>query len=443
MRADLARRATAPPTASSSGAAGRTAGSPSTPPTACGCATCAATRALARRRRHRQHPSPRQRPGPGGGDRRRRRLRPHRLALAGLRGRARTPTRPPRRCRGSGSRSSRERIRTLDLPPPCTEQWNCGSAFWDSMAAMGREHRARSAAEPRRRGAGRGRRPAREPSRSPPAARDLGSGDDSSGRGRGRVDHPGRGRAADDLDRPALHRQVPGRRRRPGLDARQVHPGDRDRRQVPGGHQLERVVLRQDAAGARERRRREAATSSSPPTGWPAATTTSATSRTSTCRRCRTSRRTCCRSFATRTSTPTARSPVPYQSGMTGLIVRTDLAPDITSINDLFDPKYKGKVDLLSELRDTVPLVMKAEGIDPETATKDQWLDDDRQDRGRDRLRPDPRHDRQRLRRRPAARRRGRRDRLVGRRRPAAGSTTRRSSSGCRTRAASSGPTTW
>ena len=79
---------------------------------------------------------------------------------------------------------------------------------------------------------------------------------------------------------------------------------------------------------------------------------------------------------------------------MTGLIVRTDLAPDITSVNDLFDPKYKGKVDLLSELRDTVPLVMKAEGIDPETATKEQWLDDDREDRGRDRLGPDPRHDR-------------------------------------------------
>src|ERR1044072_4505666 len=59
---------------------------------------------------------------------------------------------------------------------------------------------------------------------------------------------------------------------------------------------------------------------------------------------------------------------------MTGLIVRTDLAPDITSINDLFDPEYKGKVDLLAELRDTVPLVMKADGIDPETATKDQWL---------------------------------------------------------------------
>jgi spermidine/putrescine transport system substrate-binding protein len=66
---------------------------------------------------------------------------------------------------------------------------------------------------------------------------------------------------------------------------------------------------------------------------------------------------------------------VPWASGMTGLIVRSDLAPDITSINDLFDPKYKGKVTLLEELRDTVPLVMMAEGIDPHEATPDQWLE--------------------------------------------------------------------
>ncbi len=65
---------------------------------------------------------------------------------------------------------------------------------------------------------------------------------------------------------------------------------------------------------------------------------------------------------------------VPWQSGMTGLIVRKDLAPDIRSINDLFDPKYKGKVTMLSELRDTVPLVMKADGINPDDATKEDWL---------------------------------------------------------------------
>jgi spermidine/putrescine transport system substrate-binding protein len=66
---------------------------------------------------------------------------------------------------------------------------------------------------------------------------------------------------------------------------------------------------------------------------------------------------------------------VPWQSGMTGIIVRKDLAPDVTSINDLFDPKYKGKVTMLSEVRDTVPLVMKADGVDPETATDQDWLD--------------------------------------------------------------------
>jgi spermidine/putrescine transport system substrate-binding protein len=66
---------------------------------------------------------------------------------------------------------------------------------------------------------------------------------------------------------------------------------------------------------------------------------------------------------------------VPWQSGMTGIIVRKDLAPDITSVNDLFDPKYKGKVTMLSEMRDTVPLVMKADGVDPVGASDQDWLD--------------------------------------------------------------------
>jgi spermidine/putrescine transport system substrate-binding protein len=66
---------------------------------------------------------------------------------------------------------------------------------------------------------------------------------------------------------------------------------------------------------------------------------------------------------------------VPWQSGMTGLIVNTQLAPNVHSINDLFDPQYKGKVEMLTELRDTVPLVMKADGIDPNKATEQDWLD--------------------------------------------------------------------
>ena len=65
---------------------------------------------------------------------------------------------------------------------------------------------------------------------------------------------------------------------------------------------------------------------------------------------------------------------VPWQSGMTGLIVNTDLAPNVDSICDLFDPKYKGKVDMLTELRDSVPMTLKCMGIDPDHATTDQWL---------------------------------------------------------------------
>ena len=71
---------------------------------------------------------------------------------------------------------------------------------------------------------------------------------------------------------------------------------------------------------------------------------------------------------------PDRKYSVPWQSGMTGLVVRTDLAPDVKSINDLFDPKYKGKVTMLSEMRDTVPLVMAADGIDPTTATTEDWM---------------------------------------------------------------------
>jgi len=65
---------------------------------------------------------------------------------------------------------------------------------------------------------------------------------------------------------------------------------------------------------------------------------------------------------------------LPWQSGMTGLVVNTELAPDVTSINDLFDPKYKGKVEMLTEMRDTVPLVLKADGVDPADATEEDWL---------------------------------------------------------------------
>lgn len=66
---------------------------------------------------------------------------------------------------------------------------------------------------------------------------------------------------------------------------------------------------------------------------------------------------------------------IPWQTGLTGIWVNKKLAPDVTSINDLFDPKYKGKVTFLTEMRDSVALVLKADGIDPAEATKQEWLD--------------------------------------------------------------------
>lgn len=66
---------------------------------------------------------------------------------------------------------------------------------------------------------------------------------------------------------------------------------------------------------------------------------------------------------------------LPWQSGMTGLVVNTSNAPDVKTIEDLFDPKYKGKVTMLSEMRDTVPLVLKGMGIPPEEATEEDWME--------------------------------------------------------------------
>jgi spermidine/putrescine transport system substrate-binding protein len=66
---------------------------------------------------------------------------------------------------------------------------------------------------------------------------------------------------------------------------------------------------------------------------------------------------------------------LPWQSGATGLgynIKKT--GREIKSINDLFDPKFKGKVSMLSEPYDSAGLVMLSQGVDPSKATIDQIL---------------------------------------------------------------------
>jgi spermidine/putrescine transport system substrate-binding protein len=71
---------------------------------------------------------------------------------------------------------------------------------------------------------------------------------------------------------------------------------------------------------------------------------------------------------------PERKFSIPWQGGQTGVFVDTNKAPEIDEVADLFDPKYKGKVTMLTELRDTVTLVLQSEGIAPDEATKEDWL---------------------------------------------------------------------
>jgi spermidine/putrescine transport system substrate-binding protein len=65
----------------------------------------------------------------------------------------------------------------------------------------------------------------------------------------------------------------------------------------------------------------------------------------------------------------------PWQSGFSGIVYRKDkVKREPKSIDDLFDPDYKGKVTMLTEMRDTVGLVAASMGADPETASLDEFL---------------------------------------------------------------------
>jgi spermidine/putrescine transport system substrate-binding protein len=78
--------------------------------------------------------------------------------------------------------------------------------------------------------------------------------------------------------------------------------------------------------------------------------------------------------FEKSTTDPERKFSIPWQGGQTGVFVDTAKAPEIDEVSDLFDPKYKGKVTMLTEMRDTVPLVLQSEGINPDDATKEEWL---------------------------------------------------------------------
>ncbi len=61
---------------------------------------------------------------------------------------------------------------------------------------------------------------------------------------------------------------------------------------------------------------------------------------------------------------------VPWLSGMTAIGYNPKKTKrELTSINDIFDPKFKGQVTMLTEMRDTIGLVMLGMGKDPAAVT--------------------------------------------------------------------------
>jgi spermidine/putrescine transport system substrate-binding protein len=69
---------------------------------------------------------------------------------------------------------------------------------------------------------------------------------------------------------------------------------------------------------------------------------------------------------------PGRRYSVPWVSGMVGLGYNPrETGREITSVNDLFDPRFRGRVTMVTEMRDTLGLVMLGMGRDPDHCTLD------------------------------------------------------------------------
>jgi spermidine/putrescine transport system substrate-binding protein len=66
---------------------------------------------------------------------------------------------------------------------------------------------------------------------------------------------------------------------------------------------------------------------------------------------------------------------MPWQTGQVVVIYRKDLTKgELKSYQDLLDPKFKGKVTMLTEMRDTVGAMLLMEDKQPEKATKQDCL---------------------------------------------------------------------
>ncbi|MFL6217878.1 MAG: spermidine/putrescine ABC transporter substrate-binding protein [Actinomycetes bacterium] len=71
---------------------------------------------------------------------------------------------------------------------------------------------------------------------------------------------------------------------------------------------------------------------------------------------------------------PNNKYTIAWQSGLTGLAYNPKLTKrPITSFNDLFDPTFKGKITMFSDVEDYPTMVMIGMGIDPVKSTEEDW----------------------------------------------------------------------
>ncbi|WP_340539386.1 ABC transporter substrate-binding protein [Nocardioides sp. GXZ039] len=64
----------------------------------------------------------------------------------------------------------------------------------------------------------------------------------------------------------------------------------------------------------------------------------------------------------------------PWQSGLTGLAYNSSLTGEVRSFEELLTRSdLKGRVTLLSEMRDTMAFMLRVDGADPDNFTQDQW----------------------------------------------------------------------
>ncbi|NBE96325.1 spermidine/putrescine ABC transporter substrate-binding protein [Nonomuraea sp. KC401] len=78
--------------------------------------------------------------------------------------------------------------------------------------------------------------------------------------------------------------------------------------------------------------------------------------------------------FKERSYDPGNKYTVPYASGVTGIAYNTDhVKEEITSIEALFDPRYKGRVGMMNDAQEIGNFGMFAVGVDPEKSTEADW----------------------------------------------------------------------